>query len=292
MLQVGCFFYIYNMIRDKKLIVVTPAGRKRYMELLQHFIINNPLVDEWHIWQHTNDTSDIAYFNTLKSQFKKVKIVAIKETFERNKIYKFAKFCMDKNTVYIRLDDDIVWMSDNSLEKLALYRLDHEFPFIIYGNIINNSICDFIHQKTGAFTCDQSVGYLCMDDVGWKDPHVAEKKHLNFFKKYYGNTIHDYMFQKWSLTGFERCSVNVICWTGELFQTFNGQVGQDEEHWLAVEAPMKYGRYNEICGQTLFCHFSFYTQRGYLDSTNILSKYRKIIDPRGLMFTKKCKIFF
>lgn len=279
------------MIKDKKLIVVTPAGRKRYMELLQYFILNNPIVDEWHIWQHTHDTSDIAYFNLLKSHSKKVKIVVIKETFESNKIYKFAKFCLEKNTVYIRLDDDIIWMAGDSLEKLALYRIENEFPFIVYGNIVNNSICDFIHQRIGALHCEKSIGYLCMDSVGWNDPQIAEVKHNNFLKKYYENTLHDYYFQKWTLAGYERCSVNVICWKGEDFEKFGGQVGVDEEQWLAVEAPIKYGRPNDICGQTLFCHFSFYTQRGYLDTTNILKKYRKIIDPRGNLFSKTCKIF-
>ena len=280
------------MIRNKKIVVVTPAGRQRYMEILQHYILNNPIVDEWHIWQHTNDTSDIAYFHMLKSSSQKVKIVAIKETFERNKIYKFAPFCTEKNTVYIRIDDDVVWMADNSLEKLANYRLENEFPFIIYGNIVNNSICDFIHQKMGALSCEKPIGYACMDQIGWTDPYTAEAKHNNFIKKYYENTLDDYLFKKWSLTGYERCSINVICWTGENFQVFNGKVGEDEEQWLSVEAPIKYGRHNEICGESLFCHFSFYTQRGYLDSTNILAKYKKIIDPRGTMFAKKSKIFF
>lgn len=279
------------MVDNKKVIVVTPAGRQRYMELLQHFIVNNPIIDEWHIWQHTNHAPDIAYFGRLRTQHKKIKIIKINETFESIKIHKFLCNCTEKNTVYVRIDDDVIWMENNSIENLVRYRLDNKNPFIIYGNIINNSICDFIHQKTGSLICEKPIGYACMDPVGWNDCYIAEQKHHNFLEKFAKNNLNDFKFNKWILSGYERCSVNVICWTGEDFAFFHGKVPQDEEQWLSVEGPKQYGRPNEICGQTIFCHFSFYTQRAHLDSTNILKLYKKIIDPHGRLFQEKTKFF-
>jgi hypothetical protein len=280
------------MIRNKKIVVVTPAGRQRYMEILQHYILNNPIVDEWHIWQHTTNIDDIKYFNILKSKSSKIKIINLNENFDKPKFHKFLSLCIEKNTVYIRIDDDIVWIHNEAIQKMIEYRLNNPNPFLVFGNIINNSICDYIHQRKGAFVCEDVLGHICMDRNGWLNPQIAEKKHINFFNKYGQNNLDDYLFDKWVLVGYERFSVNVVCWTGENFLAFNGKVGDDEEEWLSTDGPRIFGKPNEICGQSLFSHFAYNTQRTYLDSTNILSKYKNLAYPNEFFPVKKPLIFF
>ena len=86
----------------------------------------------------------------------------------------------------------------------------------------------------------------------------------------------DYSFQNWILNVYERCSINVISWTGADFKKFDGVVDSDEENFLSTEKPKVLKRPNMIIGDTLFVHYSFYTQREFLDSTDILLRYKEL----------------
>jgi hypothetical protein len=68
----------------------------------------------------------------------------------------------------------------------------------------------------------------------------------------------------------------VISWLGKEFKKFNGDVGLDEEEWLSCDKPKQIQMPNIIFGDSLFVHYAFFTQRQYLDNTNILETYKKI----------------
>lgn len=56
------------MYREHRVVVVTPAGRRRYMELLVPQLLGfRSVVDEYRIWQNTEDPEDIAYFRELEA---------------------------------------------------------------------------------------------------------------------------------------------------------------------------------------------------------------------------------
>ena len=58
------------MINNKKIIVVTPAGRKRYMEPLFKYILREKdIIDEYRIWVNTKNKEDIEYFYSLKKEY-------------------------------------------------------------------------------------------------------------------------------------------------------------------------------------------------------------------------------
>jgi hypothetical protein len=48
-----------------KLIVVTPAGRERYLRLLSHYVLASPEVLEWQLWDNCRTESDRAYLREL-----------------------------------------------------------------------------------------------------------------------------------------------------------------------------------------------------------------------------------
>ena len=41
-----------------KLIVVTPAGRERYLRLLAHYVLGSRDVAEWQLWDNCRKESD------------------------------------------------------------------------------------------------------------------------------------------------------------------------------------------------------------------------------------------
>lgn len=264
-----------------KTIVVTPAGRRRYMEVLfKNLLREKKDIDFWEIWINTNVQSDIQYLNDLARDNKWIKLVHVPEINEVSSwnIHKFFKHAMDKDSVYVRLDDDIVYLEKGFFSKLVSYRIKNKNPFLVYANIINNAVISHIHQRNGLLNLDMISGYICNDPIGWENPEFAEKVHRSFIKDVrLGNeNLWHSSFHRWVCYGYERVSINAISWMGSDMADIDGQIHPDEEEFLSVCLPMELGRPNEIFGGAIAAHFAFYTQRQHMDSTNILEAYEKL----------------
>lgn len=259
------------MLGEKKIIIVTPAGRKRYLEiLLKHVERLKGIVDEYHLWVNTCDQNDIEYMRSLKSDF--VKVIEIEGAIGGNHhIHKFFHYCTEENTVYVRFDDDVVFLdSRESFINFVRFRIQHPEYFVVYGNIINNAIISHLHQKMGHIGTEKGhVNYDCLCNTGLCIGEFCEYLHNQFLSK----PIKDFYFDKWVMTQYERVSINCISWLGEEFKKFNGNVGNDEELWLSVDKPRELQRPNCVYGGFICCHFAFHSQRDHMDRTGILKKY-------------------
>lgn len=283
------------MLNGYKVVVVTPAGRKRYMEILLPYILKEKgVVDEYQIWINTNNEEDIAFFKDLEIKYKKLIKLDYTvynekhEKYDNLKIYKFFKNCIDAKTVYLRLDDDIVYLEDNYIEKMVRFRIQNKEPFLVYGNIFNNAVIDSIMQKNGYYPDIEQINYDCLDRIGWEDPESAEKKHRFLLNNYIlQNKSFKRAFDTWILKDYERVSINSICWLGDTFKEFEGIVDRDEENWLSVIKPQQIGKPNVINGSAFCIHFSFFTQRDLLDRTDILQKYKQISEKKFKLFKRK-----
>jgi hypothetical protein len=269
-----------------KTIVVTPAGRQRYLEVLLQCLLNvRDEFDRWNIWLNTTNQEDIAYIERIAAEHDFISISYPKIPVDGNQsIYHFFEDCVSPDEIYVRLDDDIVYIGKGSIRRLAEERMIDSHSFLLYGNIVNNAIMTHLHQRTGAIGHEAgSVGYACMDPTGWNNPAFAEHVHRTFIGRFYENTLDAFKLADSPLWNFERTSINAICWSGRDFSQFGGKVchypaswNMDEEQWLSVDRPRMENRPNKIVGDTLFVHYSFFTQRAHLDNTDLLQEYRKI----------------
>jgi len=263
-----------------KRILVTPAGRKRYLEILFEYLkcLTNEF-DEWILWVNTENQDDIQYIEKLERENEFIKLQrATRDINGSESIYHYFEKCIDEDSVYIRLDDDIVYIKENSLNNLFNFRIDNPDYFLVYGNIVNNALLSYLYQEKGILDNEFKFGYRCTDQTGWNNPLAAESIHRDFFEKYNENKLDDYIIDNWVLKNYERCSINVISWLGSEFKKFNGKVGMDEEQWLSCDKPSQIKKPNIIFGNSLFTHYAFYTQRPYIESTNILEEYRNILE--------------
>jgi hypothetical protein len=260
--------------------IVTPAGRKRYLEILyKHLLKQKQDFNQWTLWLNTVDLDDINYCKNLEKKHNWIKTIDLEISFNGNlSIYSFFKHGCNPNKIYIRLDDDIVWMDKNFINELSRFRYSHPEYFLVYPNIINNAIIDHINQRMGSLNIDIPIGYDCFNPVGWQNPQYAEKKHEILINSINNNDLKKFKFKKWILNLYERVSINCISWFGKDFESFNGQVGSDEEQWLSVTKPQELKKYNVIYGKTICSHFAFNSQRDYLDKkTNLLEKYNFLV---------------
>ncbi len=271
------------MIQNKKIVVVTPAGRKKYMEVLLKYILREKdIIDEYKIWVNTTNKSDIAYFKQLEKEYKGFitldeRFLEERETGENRNIYRFFDKCIDSDTIYIRLDDDIVYLQPDFIKLLATYRINNPDPFLVYGTILNNGVIDSIVQNLGLYSSFPYFNYSCTDTIAFDDSHICENKHSYLLHNYLLKLkTPPKLFEKWVLQRYERVSINCISWLGETFATFNGEVGEDEEAWLSMTHPEKTKNPNVVFGGAYCVHFAFGPQRDYLDKTNILSLYKQV----------------
>ena len=264
-----------------KIVVVTPAGRKKYMNILLSYILKQKnIIDQYRIWVNTTNAEDLNWFKELKIKYKDFITLeylpkGIISSGGGSTVYHFYKNTIDKNTIYIKLDDDIVWLENNFAENLVKFRIDNPNFFIIFGNIINNAVIDHIHQKQG-IPYSQHIENNCLSKTGWESSTICEEKHINFIKILKKDNIKQYKFDRYKAKNHQRISINAICWFGKDFKEFSGIVGNDEEAWLSEIAPRQKDKKTCVCGSALCVHFAFWTQREYMDKTNILQIYEEI----------------
>lgn len=277
--------------RNYKIIAVTPAGRRRYMELLLPQILeyfNNGIVDEYHLWVNTKDEADINWMNEKQKEFPNfitLKLCNIDIIKPHDYIYtigSFFKDCIDDNTIYIRFDDDVVLLDSlESFKNFLDFRIDNPEYFLIYPVILNNAIVSHILQRSGKLDyLNGIVGYSFNDDVGWGNADFANNLHNQVISNLNnGNTLAYYHINNWILYYNEQVSINCICWFGsDLRNVCDGIISlDDEEEDLSVTIPRRIGRVNCIYGGYTVVHFSFYTQRGRLDNAGVLDKYKELL---------------
>lgn len=264
---------------DYKICIVIPAGRKRYLEVLIPQILRQEGWHELQLWKNTLVNDDIDYINFIASIDQRIKIID-PPLYKPNgtlTIGQFFQKCVNKDHVYIRFDDDICFIEQNLINKLAEFRWKNKQPFLVTPVVINNAIFSYLLQICGKIKTGKLLRADCMDVVGWKSPEFAEGMHNVFLDALVnGNAKHFHLHNQ--PIALNRFSINCISWLGDDFATFNGNVpyGCDEEEFLTVTKPSMEGRYNLIMGNGLVSHFSFFTQRDYLDSTNILARYELV----------------
>lgn len=259
--------------------IVTPAGRKRYLEILYLYLKSQKSeFDIWQLWINTADKDDIEYMNELAANHNWIKLYPCTVPVRGNDSISsfFGENVHRDDTIYIRLDDDIVYLSPNFIADLKAARLKNPLPFLVYPNIINNAPISHLHFRNNLISHDKIPQYNLLDDVGWNDPLFAEQLHNSFIKSIEENNINLWRssFREWNLFNYDSVSINCICWFGTMMK--NIQVGIPEEQFLSHFIPAALKLPNLIVNQPICAHYAFYTQRDHIDTTNILQKYKNI----------------
>lgn len=310
------------MYKNKKIIVVSPVGRKESLRsLFKNIVQNNHIVDEHHLWVNTNVQSDLNFINEYANKYPNfVKLKYGCSQLDPNQMTRadnvkhFYNYCTEKDTLYYKMDDDIIYIEPGMFEKMAQYKIDNPDTFLIYPTIINNGWCTYFLKKNNVL----NVPMCSICDVEWykefnkhrenvknspmimsdnvNEPKVKDllPEHIFSSPLYWGNP----KFAEWLLNyvydlikdkklssldikninlDYEPISINCIMWSGENFAEFNGDVKcVGDEPWLAVFYPLQHNKQNVMLGDIRCVHYAFYPQREYLNTTNILGKYYEI----------------
>lgn len=312
------------MLEGYKVIPFIPAGRKQTLEILfRYFEKNRDVIDEVHLWQNTTVPEDIDYlYQMARDPFYKVltlpeeytffykdipKDVEVKwgDTTKTLKVHergdsdygplqwntgRFFEYCVDPEAIYIRFDDDIVYIDDNYFRNIVKFRIEHPEYWAVFGNIWNNAITSYLHQQEGNIGYDYGVcDSYCMDPVGWGNGDFAEYIHNLLLDKIDKGQTDDLYLRggagnddvTWDGNGYlltdgYRFSISNFAIFGKDYAQFGGKFPDlDEELWLTEQVPVVTGRSNVIVPDALVSHFTFspYQKPHIFENTDLLKRY-------------------
>jgi hypothetical protein len=272
-------------------IIVTPAGRESFLSILVKYVNRakeNNEFDEWHLWCNTGIQSDIFYIQKLVEEYDFIKFIplCITPTYVGDKMihastipYFYSVDSTDENAVYIRMDDDIIFIKNGSIGKLFSYRIDNIENFLIFGNVINNVAIANIHQNIGVLPL--TLGKVDFDYYNYLalyDANFVEFTHNNFFEKYNLKLLDQYYFEPFVVENFLPVAVQVIAWRGEDYKKFGGLIPPNvhEEPFQSSIRPKQENRKTVIYGDGLFSHYSAAVTRNYIDTTDLYGRYKNL----------------
>lgn len=266
------------MYQNYKVVVNTAAGRRRYMQYLIPYIVACPIVDRYDIWINTHNGADIEFFKQVADRYPLVNLVWQPDgVVDGNKsINAFYKTCVEPETIYFKLDDDVVWMEPGLIEKMVAFRIDNPDYFLVSPLVINNSLSTYLLQEESKIKLDRYYDSNASNPILWKNGGFALELHRWFIEQYLKKERWGELHVGRKLMGMTRFSINAILWYGSEMAKFGGNVPGDDEEYLSCVYPTQQGMANAWNGDAIVAHFAFFTQREQLDNANILETYGAI----------------
>jgi len=279
-----------------KIVAVTPAGRRQYLKILKTYIYKNKhILDRWDLWVNTVNQDDIEYLNNLKKDDPEF-INLIESEFPYNcwghvnlNISPFWNKATDEDTIYVRFDDDVVFIADGTIESIVDFRIKNPDYLFVYPFTINNlhhsrNLQDrnLVTTNNGLVRSEEELyGEGIYDPVGLYSPQFVRELHSTFLNHYKNGTIDKLMTPEPIVWKYgSNISINSICWFGSFMKTItplkNGQWPVNEEQYLTVDVAASLKMPLVTIPNTLICHFLFSPQRSQGELEDVLQEYSDI----------------
>lgn len=267
------------MYRGYKIVANTAAGRRRYMQYLVPLVLACDEIDRYDIWVNTHNGADIEFFRKLAEEFPKVNLVWQPDGIVDgiNSINALYRQCVDEDTVYFKLDDDLLWIEPGGLKRMIDFRIDHQEYFLVSPLVINNALSTYLLEACDRIKLDSYYNSDAAHPVLWRSGEFAVQLHQWFIDGYLSTGEWDRLHVGAHPVSMTRFSINAILWFGRDLKTIDGDVPGDDEEFLSVLYPARTGRTSCWNGDVVASHFAFYPQRARLDASGILDEYGCIL---------------
>ena len=281
------------MYKNYKVVVNTAAGRRRYMQYLIPYIVSCSYVDRYDIWVNTHNGADIEFFKQIAEKFPVVNLVWQPDGVVNGNasINAFYKACIESNTIYFKLDDDIVWMEPGLIEKMVEFRVENPEYFLVSPLVINNSLSTYLLQLADKLHLDRYYNADSSHSVLWKSGNFAGELHSWFIANYLKTEKWEELHLGKKIMGMTRFSINAILWFGDEMKKFAGIVPGDDEEFMSCIYPTQQGMANAWNGDAVVAHFAFFTQREKLDRQGILEQYGEIVNRQWHSDNEKAEVY-
>ena len=264
-----------------KLIVVTPAGRERYLRLLAHYVLSSPQVSAWHLWDNCRNEADRDFVHRLAASDPRCSIKKLPgANGSPSSIGAFWRFCDDADALYLRLDDDIVYIEDGFFPRFIERVMAERGKAIWFAPlIVNNAVCSALLQSLSDVIIEGPITCQAMCPSSWAHAEFPMALHPVLIEAARTGRLDDFRVPDREIR-LSRFSINAIGLFGSdkvaLGDEFCPPECTDEEEWISAILPARLNRPAKILGDLLVAHFSFYTQERRLLQTDILEAYYEL----------------
>ena len=264
-----------------RLIVVTPAGRERYLRLLAHYVLSSPQVSEWHLWDNCRNDADRAFLQRLAATDPRCKIKKLPGADGSFSIIgEFWRFCEDPDALYLRLDDDIVYIEDGFFPRFIERAMaERGKPIWFAPLIVNNAVCSTLLQSLSNVIIEGPITCQAMCPHSWEHAEFPMALHPVLIEAARSGRLGDFRVPDREIR-LSRFSINAIGFFGSDIVALGDQFCPpgctDDEEWISAVLPARLNRPAKILGDLLVAHLSFFTQERRLLQTDILEAYYEL----------------
>ncbi|MEI6667424.1 MAG: hypothetical protein WCP29_04645 [Acidobacteriota bacterium] len=233
------------------------------------------VVSEYHVWDYARTPRDRIWLQTLPERHHAIRVLTPPSSDRHYRAY-YRHYRRDtyRDTVFVKIDDDIVYANLEQLPAFLAFRIAHPGYFLVSANVVNNGVCAYFQQQQGVVPASlMDLPYPERGFCGtlWERPDLAERLHGYFLDAP----------DRFSTTGIDkapdRLSINFVSYLGsDLDQIAN--VGDDDEEEMSVTIPRRLGRTNVIFRPMVVSHLSFVAQDRGMRVARLLRRYRELAE--------------
>jgi len=183
-----------------------------------------------------------------------------------------------ESDLFLKCDDDIVYVDLDRLRDFIAYRRAHEEHFLVSANVLNNGVCAHFQQQLGALPAqgpqfERPPGGLC--GSLWASGAKAEALHRTFLSAPARFTLANPEAIVWN----ERVSINFIAFLGKDLVHIP-DVMADDEHEMCYGVRKRARKTNCIYMPFVVAHLSFYKQEGEMNVADIIAGYDALAETK------------
>lgn len=254
------------------------------MEILLPYVLESKTVDEIQLWFNPVKEEDAKWIESdVPKMSGKMRIVKVENNpYPPTNLRVFNRFyehAQDENAVYLRLDDDVVWLSPGAIDRVLDFRISNPEYFLVSPIIMNNIVTyKMLGEKLDLTKYErEKLEHECNNyrppstkDCYW---HTSSRLALQAHNLVLENIDNpSKLFTDDKVLNMMRYSINAICFFGTDIKHLP-QFSLEEEPTLSYIMPSLFNMRNCIIGDAICAHYSFGPQKKYLDKTDILDRY-------------------
>ncbi|RMZ92556.1 hypothetical protein DV736_g220, partial [Chaetothyriales sp. CBS 134916] len=138
-----------------KVIGLVFFGRRDRVEILKCFLERNLVdnggwFDEVHWFQNTHNQDDLEYLEEILREHPRYKKIEISEEEIDYDAYDVAWDHLERGSFYVKIDDDVVWVGDDTIPRLVSLKHGNPDYLVTSANMINSPLMGWMHYHMGA----------------------------------------------------------------------------------------------------------------------------------------------
>jgi len=284
-----------------KVVLWVYYGRRMFAEISEYWLSTNlrkngGIIDTVMWFLNTNVKEDLAFLASRVLRHPEHYVPIPMQGGFRHRLWDELK----PNVVYIKSDDDIVYIHPGAIEAIVYEKYMFNRFFLVSANVINHPILSYYHQQLdlikGHSEISPKVWYPInnrSDKIWDREPfgqcslasqHCATELHMSFIADAMKGEALNWNFGIVDLhlnDNYRRWSINFFAFMASDFG--NEEIKEimqshDDEKTLSKEMPERIKRHAGSCGPGIVAHFGYAPQRGngLLAKTKVLDSYRQL----------------